>query len=67
VLAVDRALETLERIDPRLARIIEYRFFCGCTEEEAAEALGVSRRTVQRDWLRARAWLRVELGNAEGA
>ena len=64
VLAVDRALETLEGIDPRLARLVEYRFFCGCTEDETAEVLGVSRRTVQRDWLRARAWLRAELADA---
>ena len=57
VLAVDRALELLESFNPRLARLVECRFFAGMSEEEIAEALGVSIRTVQRDWTRARAWL----------
>lgn len=61
-LALDRALDVLGSFNERLARVVECRFFAGLSEEETAEALGVSRRTVQRDWLRARAWLRRELG-----
>lgn len=60
-LAVDRALETLSTFNESLTRTVECRFFAGMTEEETAEALGVSRRTVQRRWLRARAWLQKEL------
>ena len=55
-----RSAQGLGRLDPRLPRIVECRFFGGLTDEETAEALGVSTRTVQRDWLRARAWLREE-------
>ncbi len=62
LLDVDRALERLARRDERLARVVECRFFAGLTEDETAEALGSSVRTVQRDWMRARAWLREELG-----
>ena len=57
VLAIHRALELLESWNQRLARLVECRFFAGMSEEEIAEALGVSVRTVQRDWMRARAWL----------
>ena len=57
VLAVDRALEQLASFNPRLARLVECRFFAGMSEEEIAAALGTSLRTVQRDWMRARAWL----------
>ena len=57
VLAVHRAIESLDEFNERLARLVEYRFFAGMSEEEMAEALGVSLRTVQRDWMRARAWL----------
>jgi RNA polymerase sigma factor (TIGR02999 family) len=62
VLAVDRALESLAGFNERLARLVECRYFAGMTEEETAETLGVSLRTVQRDWTRARAWLLKELG-----
>ena len=65
LLDVDRALERLGRRDPRLAQVVECRFFAGFSEEETAEALGVSLRTVQRDWARARGWLREELGGTE--
>jgi RNA polymerase sigma factor (TIGR02999 family) len=65
VLAVHRAIERLESFEPRLARLVECRFFAGMSEEELAEALGVSVRTVQRDWMRARAWLRRELASPE--
>ena len=61
VLAVDRALESLAGFNERLARLVECRYFAGMTEEESAQALGVSLRTVQRDWMRARAWLQKEL------
>lgn len=63
VLAVDQLLEKLERMDPDMARIVECRFFAAYTLDETAEALGISRRTVQRKWQRARAWL-AELGRA---
>ena len=61
VLAVDGALDSLASLDERLARVVECRFFAGMTEEETAAALASSLRTVQRDWQRARAWLRKEL------
>lgn len=61
VLAVEEALEKLSAIDPRMEQVVECRFFAGMTEEETAEALGLSLRTVQRTWKRARLWLRREL------
>lgn len=61
VLAVDQALERLADFNERLARVVECRYFAGMTEQETAEALDSSLRTVQRDWLRAKAWLRKEL------
>jgi RNA polymerase sigma factor (TIGR02999 family) len=57
VLAIDEALKGLEEFNQRLAQVVEWRFFAGMTEEEIAQSLGCSVRTVQRDWLRARAWL----------
>lgn len=57
VLAVDAALGELEAFNARLARVVECRYFAGLTEEETAQALDTSLRTVQRDWMRARAWL----------
>jgi RNA polymerase sigma factor (TIGR02999 family) len=65
VLAVDRAIEQLESFNPRLARLVECRFFAGMSEEEIAEALGISLRTVQRDWSRARAWLQRALDGGD--
>jgi RNA polymerase sigma factor (TIGR02999 family) len=53
-LAVHSALERLETVDPRLARGVEMRYFGGFTETEIAEALGVTERTVRRDWEKAR-------------
>jgi RNA polymerase sigma factor (TIGR02999 family) len=61
LLAIDQALHRLAEKSPRLAKVVECRFFAGLSEEETAEALGVSLRTAQREWLRARAWLREEL------
>ena len=61
LLELDEALSRLEELEERLVRVVECRFFAGLTEPETADALEVSVRTVQRDWLRARAWLRREL------
>ena len=57
VALVDQLLERLEALDPEMVRIVECRFYAGYTLDETAEALGVSKRTVQRKWERARAWL----------
>jgi RNA polymerase sigma factor (TIGR02999 family) len=62
LLALNEAVEQLGREMPRLADVVECRFFGGYGEEDTARALGVSLRTVQRDWLKARAWLFRELG-----
>jgi len=62
LLDIDRALDRLAESAPRLARVVECRFFGGLTDEETAEALGLSLRTAQREWLKARAWLRQALG-----
>jgi RNA polymerase sigma factor (TIGR02999 family) len=58
ILELDDALARLGELDPRLPRVVECRFFAGLTAEETAEALQVSKKTVDRDWKRARAWLR---------
>jgi RNA polymerase sigma factor (TIGR02999 family) len=58
LLDLDRALDELGAADARLVRVVECRYFAGYSEQETAEALGVSLRTAQRDWLKARAWLR---------
>jgi RNA polymerase sigma factor (TIGR02999 family) len=63
LLALDEALERLSRLNPRLAHVVECRYFGGLTEEETAEALGVTLRTVQRDWAKARGWLYSELAS----
>ncbi|MFZ5634960.1 MAG: sigma-70 family RNA polymerase sigma factor [Pseudomonadota bacterium] len=57
LLAIDDALSRLADFNPRLAQLVECRYFAGMTEEETAEAMQSSLRTVQRDWMRARAWL----------
>lgn len=61
VLAVHDALKELGRTNPRLEKVIEYRFFGGMTEQEAAIALELTERTIRRDWVKARAWLRLHL------
>jgi RNA polymerase sigma factor (TIGR02999 family) len=58
VLAVNVALDKLAAIDDRLVQVVECRFFAGYSDVETADALAVSTRTVERDWLRAKAWLR---------
>jgi RNA polymerase sigma factor (TIGR02999 family) len=65
VLALEEALETLEKSAPRQAKVVELRYFGGLTEEETAVVLRTSLRTVQRDWQFARAWLTRALKSAE--
>jgi RNA polymerase sigma factor (TIGR02999 family) len=64
LLALDAALERLVARSPRLARVVECRFFAGYDESETARALDLSERTVRRDWSLARAWLHRELAGA---
>ena len=66
VLMVHDALKELRRSNPRLEKVIEYRFFGGMTEAEAATALELTERTIRRDWVKARAWLRLHLDGAGG-
>jgi RNA polymerase sigma factor (TIGR02999 family) len=61
LLTIDQALKRLAQHNERLAQVVECRFFAGLSEEETAAALKVSLRTAQRDWMRARAWLKQEL------
>jgi RNA polymerase sigma factor (TIGR02999 family) len=65
ILALDEALERLELVDARKAKVVQLRFFGGFTHEETAELLGVSRATVRLDWTMARAWLRDALDAAD--
>lgn len=64
LLALDEALKLLEQADARAARVVEMRYFAGLTEVEIAELLGVTERTVRRDWVRARDWLYAEVRRA---
>lgn len=66
LLALDEALESLERLDPRLAKIVELRFFGGLSVEETADVMDVSPRTVKRDWRKARAFLFDAVGGDAG-
>jgi RNA polymerase sigma factor (TIGR02999 family) len=59
--ALDDALRRLEQVDPRQSKVVECRFFGGLTIEETAKAIGISPRTVRRDWLVAQAWLHREM------
>jgi RNA polymerase sigma factor (TIGR02999 family) len=63
IVALDEALGALAAFDERLVRVVECRFFAGYTDEETASALHISPRTVQRDWKRARAWLKEEMNS----
>lgn len=63
-LSLDYALQRLETIDGRLAKVVEWRYFGGYSETEIADALGVTDRTVQRDWRKARAFLQVALSDS---
>jgi len=66
-LALDRALQKLEQLDPDQARIVELRFFGGLTIEETAAATGVSPATVKREWALAKGWLYRELTGDPGS
>ncbi len=57
LLALDEALMRLADVDDRLSRVVECRFFGGLTEDETADALGITARTVRRDWVKAKGWL----------
>jgi RNA polymerase sigma factor (TIGR02999 family) len=61
LLALDEALTDLESVDARLGQIVQCRFFGGLTEDETAEVVGVTARTVRRDWLKAKGWLHQQL------
>ncbi len=62
LLDLDRALSKLTELNQRLTRVVECRFFAGMSEIETAAALGITDRTVRRDWIKARAYLHRELG-----
>jgi RNA polymerase sigma factor (TIGR02999 family) len=64
LVSLDAALTRLAEVSPRLAQVVELRFFGGLTEEDAAKVLGVTDRTVRRDWIKARGWLHQELQEA---
>lgn len=59
---LDEALDRLAVLEPRLAQVVECRFFAGLSEEETASVVGVTARTVRRDWIKAKGWLYRELG-----
>jgi len=64
LLALDEALTKLAEFDARQSRVVECRFFGGLSEEETADVLGVTARTVRRDWIKAKGWLHQELEGA---
>ena len=61
ILQIDDALQRLSSLSPRLAQVVECRYFAGFSDQETAVALGITDRTVRRDWAKARAWLYREL------
>ena len=64
LVVLDGALERLAMLSPRLSQVVECRFFGGMTEQETATALGVTERTVRRDWVKAKGWLLSDLAAA---
>ena len=66
LLEMNEALARLAALSPRLAQVVECRYFAGYGERETAQALGLTDRTVRRDWVKARAWLRRELAGSGG-
>jgi RNA polymerase sigma factor (TIGR02999 family) len=64
VLIIDEALRKLEAWDPRQAQVVTLRYFGGLSVEETAQSLGISERTVKREWSMARAWLSATLNGA---
>ena len=67
LVALDGALDRLAVLNARWSRIVECRFFGGMTEEETAAALGITSRTVRRDWVKAKGWLLNDLESAVGS
>lgn len=67
ILSLDAALERLDALNPRLREVVELRFFAGMPEHEIAEVLGVTPRTVERDWLKARLFLLDQLDATRSA
>ena len=67
ILAVDEALARLEGVDPQQARVVELRYFGGLSPAETAATMGISQRTVEREWSMAKAWLRAELAERRPA
>ena len=65
LVALDGALERLASLSPRLSQVVECRFFGGMTEEETATALGVTDRTVRRDWIKAKGWLLTDIAEVD--
>lgn len=63
LIALDEAMQILEKLDPRQAKIVELRFFGGLSIEETAYVLKVSESTVRREWTFAKAWFQRELGS----
>jgi RNA polymerase sigma factor (TIGR02999 family) len=63
---LDEALGRLSRLNPRLSQVVEFRFFAGYSDEQTAKVMGVTDRTVRRDWVKARAWLYRELNGVVG-
>lgn len=64
LIALDEALDRLERLDARKAQVVKLRFFAGLTGEQAARALGIATSTADADWAFARCWLRLELSDS---
>jgi RNA polymerase sigma factor (TIGR02999 family) len=67
LLALDAALTRLAALDPLRARLVQLRYFCGLSIDEAAEILGISPSTADRSWAYARAWLRLEIAGGAGS
>ena len=65
VLAVNEALDRLAEMDPQQAKVVELRYYAGLSTEETAGAMGISQRTVEREWTSAKAWLRAQLASGE--
>ena len=65
LLALDEALQKLERLSPRKAELVKLRYFAGLTIDEAAQALGVAASTANADWVYAKSWLRLEMRAGE--
>ena len=65
LVALDAALDRLSAFNPRLSQVVECRFFGGMTEEETATALGVTERTIRRDWVKAKGWLLRDLEHVD--